>query len=439
MIFNRKSRQRKGAIIVYAAICMTALIGLAALTIDIGFKHDRLRHLQGAADASALAGAGDIYKRWFVNAGADPLNQAKTAATDIATKNGYTDGNNGTTVTVNIPPTSGLFTNANDGYTYIEVIIGYQQSRFFSRLFGTAALQTQARAVARASYGIVSEGVLVLDRHASGALNAHGGGVMHLTGSSGMIVDSDNASAAITNGSASSLLEAPQFVITGNHNSTGGSAFTQPDGTQPASFSLGNPPTPDPLAYLPPPPMPSLAPAPTIVNNQGVKTYTYYPGLYTSNGNNPAISNSGQDIVIMQPGIYYLQGGFSYNASGGLTANGVMIYNDPGSSQSQGISITGGGTVTMSPYNNGTSPYNGLVLYQNRTANVTAQITGNGNYNVTGTIYVAGGLVKISGNGDASIGSQYISRTLDIGGNGNLNIDYSGVPHPRQRILQLVE
>jgi hypothetical protein len=418
---------------------MTALVGLSALTIDIGFVHDRLRHLQGAADASALAGAGDIYKRWFVNNGADPTNQAKTAARDIATKNGYTDATDGATVTVNIPPTSGQFTTTSDGYTYVEVIISKQQSRFFSKLFGTAALQTQARAVARASYAVVGEGVLVLDRHTSGALNAHGGGVMTLTGSSGMIVDSDSVTAAITNGSASSQLRAPEFVITGDHNSTGGSVFTQPDGTQPATFVLGQPPTPDPLAYLPPPPIPAAAPAPTIVNIKGIKTYTYYPGLYTSNGGNPAISNSGQDIVILSPGIYYLQGGFTYNASGGLTATGVMLYNDPGTSQSQGITITGQGVVTMSPYVNGTSPYNGMLLFQNRTADVTVQITGNGNYNVTGTVYAASALVKISGNGDASIGSQYISRTLDIGGNGNLTINYNAAPHPRQRILQLVE
>jgi hypothetical protein len=229
-------------------------------------------------------------------------------------------------------------------------------------------------------------------------------------------------------------LRAPEFVITGGDNSTGGSAFTQPDGTQPATFVLGNPPTPDPLSYLPPPTMPANAPPPDKVDlGGGVKQYTYHPGFYPN-----GISNSGQDVVILMSGIYYIRNGFKYNASGGLTATGVMIYNDA-SGQSDGVSITGGGVVTMTPINDATSPYNGILLFQNRTANVTMQITGNGSYNITGTLYAASAQVKIAGNGDSSIGSQYISRTLDIGGNGNLNIQYSGVPHPRQRVLQLVE
>jgi hypothetical protein len=430
---------RRGAIIVYAALCMTVLVGLAALTIDIGFKHDRLRHLQGAADASAMSGAGDMYRHWLSNFGADPSNTARDAATAIATANGYTSGANGATVTIHIPPTSSAHFNGLSGY--VEAIITHQQSRFFSRMFGSGTLQTQARAVARANYSVIGEGVIVLDRYTSGALNAHGGGIMTLIGSSGMIVDSNSATAGITNGSVGSQLRAPLFTITGNYNETGSSTFAQSDGSTPANFVLGAPPTPDPLAYLPPPPIPGVAPKPTVVNlGGGIKQYTYSPGLYTSNGNGAALSNSGQDVVILLPGIYYLQGGFSYNASGGLTAAGVMLYNDPTSSQSQGISITGQGVVNMSPYVGSEYPYyDGILLYQNRTADVTVQITGNGNYTVTGTVYAASALVKIAGNGDASIGSQYISRTLDIGGNGNLTIDYSAAPHPHKRVLQLVE
>src|SRR5205823_12207614 len=99
MIVTNRQQRRKGALVVYAAVCMTALVGLCALTIDIGFKHDRLRHQQGAADASALAAAGDLYKRWFTNSGTDPLNQAKDAARAIATKNAYTPDTHGATVT----------------------------------------------------------------------------------------------------------------------------------------------------------------------------------------------------------------------------------------------------------------------------------------------------------------------------------------------------
>lgn len=442
MRFSKQQARRKGAIIVYAAICMAALVGLSALTIDIGYQHDRLRHQQGAADASAMAAAGNIFKNWYNYNGGNLLNHAKDAARAIATKNGYTDGANAATVTVNSPPSSGQFTNTNDGYIYVEVIIAQQESQFFSKIFGSTTLQTTARAVARAAYGEVGDGVIVLDRSSKDALNAHGGGNITVNGAD-VIVDSNHAEAAITNGSGNAQVRAPAFYITGNYTQTGSSAFAQPDGSIPATITTGTPPMPDPLAWLPYPSMPAAG-TETITNLKGGgKLHTFTPGYYAANGNNPAISVSGQDSIIMQPGIYYLQGGMTYNGSGGMTANGVLLFNNPTTTtQSQGITITGSGVVSMSPYNdpNGSTPwYDGILVFQNRAAAQTIQVTGNGSYTVGGTFYAANALCKISGNGDSYIGSQYISRYLDLGGNGSLTIDYTAAPHPHKRILQLVE
>jgi hypothetical protein len=442
MKLSKYQGRRKGAIIVYAAICMTAIVGLSALTIDIGYKHDRLRHQQGAADASALAAAGNAYKNWLNYNGGNLLNHAKTAATAIATKNGYTDGANGASVTINSPPQSGLFTNTNDGYTYFEVIITQQESQFFSRIFGTMTLQTTARAVSRAAYAEVGDGIIVLDKSAKDALNAHGGGNISVIGSSDVLVNSSNSEAAITNGSGTAQVRAPAFLITGGYQQTGSSTFAQPDGSTPANITTGVAPTPDPLAWLPYPSIPAAG-TETVTNmTGGGKLHTFTPGLFISNGNNPAIKVSGQDAIYMNPGIYYLQGGFSYTGSGGVTATGVMIFNDPSASNSQGITVTGGGTVSMSPFNdpNGATPwYDGILFFQNRAATPTLSVTGNGNYTIGGTFYAADALMTISGNGDAYVGSQYISRTLNLGGNGALTINYNAAPHPHKRILQLVE
>jgi len=139
----------------------------------------------------------------------------------------------------------------------------------------------------------------------------------------------------------------------------------------------------------------------------------------------------------MQPGIYYMNNGFSFSGQGTLTALGVMIYNNPGASNSNTISITGQGTVNMSPPDTGL--YKGILIFQDRTASTTITVTGNGGFTIGGTFYAANALVSISGNGDAHIGSQYISRYLDLGGNGALTIDYTASPHPSRRVLQLVE
>jgi hypothetical protein len=270
-----------------------------------------------------------------------------------------------------------------------------------------------------------------------GALNAHGGGIMSLIGSSGMIVDSSNYEAAITNGSDGSQLRAPSFKITGNYEQTGNSVFANSDGSTPANITTGVSPTPDPLAYLPYPTLPAAG-TETVTNmTGGGKLHSFTPGYYSSNGNNPAIGVSGKDAIFLSPGIYYLAGGLSYTGSGGLTGAGVMIYNSPSTSQSQGITITGQGVVTMSPMTTGM--YTGILVFQNRSADVAIQVTGNGSYTVGGTFYAADAAVKISGNGDSYIGSQYISRTLDIGGNGALTINYNAAPHPSKRTLQLVE
>src|SRR5258708_4416847 len=95
MILISKQKRRKGVVIVLAALCMSVLIGLAALTIDIGLKHDRLRHLRGTVDACAMAGAADLFKNWRSTHGTDPFNSARNSVLAIAQTNGYTNNQNG--------------------------------------------------------------------------------------------------------------------------------------------------------------------------------------------------------------------------------------------------------------------------------------------------------------------------------------------------------
>ena len=141
----------------------------------------------------------------------------------------------------------------------------------------------------------------------------------------------------------------------------------------------------------------------------------------------------------MLPGIYYMDGGgFSMTGQGNLFAEGVMIYSDPKTS-SDAISISGsnGGSVTMTPPTSGT--YKGLTLFQNRAAEQVMSISGNGNFHVTGTFYAANALMNVTGNGAGEIGSQYVSRLLDINGGGGLGIDYNPDQVIPRRVLGLVE
>jgi hypothetical protein len=51
----------------------------------------------------------------------------------------------------------------------------------------------------------------------------------------------------------------------------------------------------------------------------------------------------------------------------------------------------------------------------------------------------ANALLKITGGGDATIGSQYISRQLNLGGNGTITINYTDNGTARLREVMLVE
>jgi hypothetical protein len=67
-------------------------------------------------------------------------------------------------------------------------------------------------------------------------------------------------------------------------------------------------------------------------------------------------------------------------------------------------------------------------------------MTGNGSSLITGTFYAKGGMLTVSGNGTQDVlGSQYISNKVNLGGNGNFNIDWRADQTARSRRLCLVE
>jgi hypothetical protein len=124
-----------------------------------------------------------------------------------------------------------------------------------------------------------------------------------------------------------------------------------------------------------------------------------------------------------------------------VTGNGVMIYNDP-QSNSDAIDLTGQGGITLSPPMSG--PYQGISLFQKREGSTqpALKVTGNGTapLAISGTFYAASALLKVTGNGTQdTIGSQYISNTLALGGNGTFIVDWNPNLVPGVRQVWLVE
>ena len=434
MLTRKINVQRRGTTSILVAVLLVVLIGITAIAIDGGMLQDNRRRVQATTDAAALAAGSKLFKNYpyITTANPDPGGQAVAAALAVADDNGF--GNDGTitTVTVNVPPTSGPFTGK---LAYAEVIIVYNQPRYFSSIFGSNATPVPGRAVAIGRWAASGNGVIVLDPTVQNALDSNGNGSLTLTGGAAMVVNSSNpASAGRTTGGGT--LTASNFNIVGGAN-----------GTFNGKVTTGSLPIPDPLAYLPLPSVPGDGTITKKALGQGNMQYTLTPGRFS---NLPSFQSG--DVVILKQasannngGIFYIDGG-GFTSQGAtirmdpLTSGGVMIYNAPTSnSNNQGIGITGNasGSVNMSALTSG--PYAGILLFQNRTASQTMTVAGNGSFSLTGTFYAANALLSVTGNGNATIGSQYITRTANIAGGGNITIDYTPQGTARTRDIFLVE
>jgi hypothetical protein len=410
---------------IMVAVSMVMLLSFVAIAVDGGGLHEQRRHAQCTADMAALAAAESLFQNYLTDRGLDPSGAAASAARSIAAANGYS--NDGTTSVVRVRISPQTYSDGpNKGKVLppgcAEVAVQYNQQRFFSKMLGAGSIPISGRVVACGKWAPSFVGIHVLDLHESAALRATGGGSGSVSGGASVIVNSDAADAAVTTGG--SRLQATEFSVTGG---TSGGGFI-------GDVYTGMPPQPDPLRDVPQPTTGDYNSQSNGPKHYSNGNHTISPGIY-----NGGISITGRADVTMQPGVYYMKGGgFSMTGQGNLVANGVIIYNDP-KSPSDVINISGsnGGSVTMSPPTSG--KYKGLTLFQNRSETQTLTVSGNGNFHMTGTFYAANALLTVTGNGAGQIGSQYVSRLLDINGAGGLGIDYNPDKVVPKRAVGLIE
>jgi hypothetical protein len=436
----RTNHRRGGNVAALTAVSLVGLLGVAALTLDGGVLMDKRRSVQAAADAAALAGASDLYANWFTYYGKTdtPTGSGVKAAKAAAKANGYEDGVNGVEVKVYILPQSGPFAS-KDGHC--EVIITASQKRFFSRLWGSDDISYGARAVARGKRGGISTGIMALAPSGKGSFTTGGGSGVTLTGAP-LIVNSTDSQGLYANGNGT--VSAPTFYLGGSPGwATPGGGIV--DGTKVSN----NPYQPDPLINLP-------VPVPTQIDNYGNPVDATHPAMtvykngYSQSGSgktatlNPGVYQGGINIqggsVTLNPGIYYMQGGgFNIGGQGSVVGAGVMIYNT-GSANSDKIDISGQGSISLTPPTTG--PYQGVLFFQDRTSTAPVNINGSSAtaMTMTGTFYAASATLNVSGNGtQETIGAQYISYNVALGGNGTFSVNWSPDITPGVREVWLVE
>jgi hypothetical protein len=121
-------RREGGQTFVMLALMLTVLLGFSGIVIDVAWYEVNLIRVQKAADAAALAGV--VYLPGNVSG-------AQTAARSEATKNGYTTGVNGATVSATIDPLN------NKG---MLTTVTAPVNTFFARMFGVPTFTAFRRA-----------------------------------------------------------------------------------------------------------------------------------------------------------------------------------------------------------------------------------------------------------------------------------------------------
>ncbi len=141
---------RRGMVTAQVALSLSALMAMLAVVADGGLLLVERRHAQATADAAALAATSVLYGNGSIGA-------ASASAMGVASANGYTNDGTTSTVTVNFPPSSDF---PPGSVTFLaQVIVTWNQQRFFSGIFGSGAIPVSARAVAGV-VPIVVQGVL---------------------------------------------------------------------------------------------------------------------------------------------------------------------------------------------------------------------------------------------------------------------------------------
>jgi hypothetical protein len=284
---------------------------------------------------------------------------------------GFGAGHADTTVTVNIPPGSGDHRGLPG---YAEVIVQQKQSRTFSAVFSTTALDVSARAVAAGTMVDTNASVLVLDPKGKQALKLKGSSSSIKVGGD-IIVDSKNKNAVKVD--KRNQVQAERLLLSGGIEKKSRKLLT-------VDVETGLEPTVDPLGTLPPPaPGPSRNAGDYKVQVNGKDTYALEPGSYKE------LSFDKDDVVTLKPGIYNVSDKVELKNNATLAGSEVMIYN----AGKKGIKLQTTGQVTLTPPSSGT--YEGVSLFQNGASKSKVELKRSGHIAIDGIIYAPNSQVKI--------------------------------------------
>lgn len=389
---NRASE--RGQILPLVAIALVALIGMAALAIDVGYWRYQQRLEQSAADSAAMAAA--------VQLSYGQTSSLQSAGRADAATNGFIDDAGATVnVTINNPPVT-----AGSAYLHntnaVEAIVQKKQPAFFGGIFGNSYQWVTARAVA--------------------ARNSAGRGCIYALDKSG----TGNAltiNGATVNVPTCGMMSNGSVLINGATVTASSIGYVTSDTVNGSTLKQATPlralPVSDPCQtvagcrYLAANPPAHTGCTQSTYN--GLSSVIVNPGTYCSQ----LLFNGCGNITFM-PGVYDLEQGMLINGSQNVSGSGVTFYNEGAPFTFNGSS----GSVTAPSTGNTT----GVLLYQvaGDSSNVVLNGSGTG---LGGAVYAPGAQITL--NGGLSTWLLAIGDTVLVNGSG-LNVpsaDFPGLGH----------
>lgn len=351
-------RSRAGNVAIISALMMPVLVGMAGLGTETAFWYSRQRELQDAADIAAYGGA--LVRRDGGNASA-----ATTSATADAVTNGWKQAQG--TIVVHTPPTSGAYQNAQS----VEVILTENQTPLLSRIYlGSNPIPITVRSTATMEDGGPA---CIL------GLNPTAASTVRFWGNSSATLDGCNVTSNSNNSSGFELGGSADLTVPCVYSHGGSSTDSGLMLTTCGSVYEEYPPTPDPYASVPAPPIGSCGNMP----NSSSLSPGCYNGMTFNNG-----------TKTLAAGNYIVNGGeLRINGNATVNGTGVMFYLTNGAT----LRINGGATMHLSAPTTGT--WAGLLFFGNRTqASALNRVNGNSSTVLQGAIYFPSQELDFQGN-----------------------------------------
>jgi hypothetical protein len=394
---------------------------------------------QAAADAAA---EGALFELKDDNSDLTAAGQHDSAL------NGFTNGLNSTTVTINNPPLSGTFAGQSQG---VEAIVTRNVSTFFMSLLGFRTVNVSAYAsgvLPSASLGCV----YALDATASKALQIDGSSA---TFNCGAVVESNSSSAFYMEGAGTLTMgtNATLGVVGPSDCSAASPALTSGCGldmtgqtevcpasggctssTYPTASGISDPG--DPLSSVAAPSMSGLteyAAANAWDMNHEPASNTFQPGIYcggiTVNNTNGATFTFAAGTYVMAGGGLNLQGGsivggtgvtfYNTSAADVQAAGGALCSGSPTFSP---MNINGQATVTLSAPTAGSLV--GILIFQDRglgTSSTQNQVVGGADTVLNGALYFKTSNITFSGNSSSTGYTMLVADTVTINGSSTVS------------------